>query len=1148
MDEPRASPVPDPRRQARWPVWRWLLIGLLTLAAALVLALWIGVEIIRRGDRPRRLVIDELHRLTGMQVRLDAVHPRWNGHTTLTGLRLTLPLQADPLLTAQSLEVRHQPLLALLWSGEPQLRRVEVAGLELRVQPDEHGRWNAAQAMQLLAGAAGAPAPGGEADWARVELRQGTITVLDAQGRTQLRSPFTLRFAPLQAMQQLDVQLPGLLTLRGQVSPRPPWLHELRLNSPDAGPLLKAALPDRAWPALAVNFTWRGQWREAALEGLLSDLLVGTPRFTARGPVALRWSEGRLGIEPAGLVLLDERHPQSPLTLRGGSLLLAQDQVVLRALGAAGLGHEAQLTGRWDLDQGQGRIEASYRGTWPPALRHSGVIDATVHLPRSGPRRITLALQTQGELADTSWRGLLRSDTSGLTWDHASTALRVEQLALRQDRRVLRLDGLAAWVEQDGSLLHLRRLDLPDAQLARTAAWWQITDGRWALASRIERWQPRGASFPVNLRLDAGGVAQRVERLTLLGDGGGWHATLQGTHHPAQARPLSLEVQARYAPAGPEAAPVVQSLSSRWQASGSLRPLALQWTGRVEARSPRWSDQTWPDVQATLRGEVTPQHVTAASDAVDWLAAQWNVQARYDLARQQAHVEAQLTRMDIGAAMEQAGVPVNGLVAGRLDAQLSAVLQDDGSPPQRVEGQWQVTDLHAGRVRGQRGRGRFTLEGRSLTLRDLQLSQADGEFSGEVRAQLTRDLRAQVRGGLRSFALHWPEQDLTVTIDGQTDLAVNLRQGASRGEVAGRFAVDWRQRRIGTVNVAGRMLDHDLLLEQIDGELLGGTLQGVARLALNDPLNSSADIRWQGVDGGTLQQVLGLPESEPLAGELAGSLTVAISQQPRALEPLQARLQVEPGLVWRGSTLGTIDLTAFIGPQRLVIDRGSIELLGGRSEMWLQWVRRAGDHALHLQVQARDLDLTQAAQLGGPMASPPVGRMRLDGSINGMLGRGESWFGRARLQLERSDLIGLAPVAALYDTLNLGQAGADPTGGGTATLSLGGNTVTLSDLHYFNRGTEIIGEVAVRDVWSPDGREVSGVAAGAARPLRDLGLPGVRTLDQLLRALQGNTAAVRIEGHLREGLAGLRSRSVPLDDLSQWFGRVLLNQGPGLTP
>jgi hypothetical protein len=257
------------------------------------------------------------------------------------------------------------------------------------------------------------------------------------------------------------------------------------------------------------------------------------------------------------------------------------------------------------------------------------------------------------------------------------------------------------------------------------------------------------------------------------------------------------------------------------------------------------------------------------------------------------------------------------------------------------------------------------------------------------------------------------------------------------------------------------------------------------------------------------------------------------SKDPRALEPLAIRLDVESEGRYRDVPFGDVHLTAYAGPQRFIVDASSIDVAHGRTRLWLSLSERDKRPFVHAVLGMEQLDLDLLVHSLAPNAN------RMPGLVSGQVrafGFASSPYraaGDADIRLTNSDLARSDIIGAVYNAMSLDIGELEPTGSGRADLRLEGETIELSRLRYFNRGTEVIAHGRLHELAKGVDSPITVYAAGTARPFREVEL--LNRIDDLLRALQASMTAVEAKGTLREP----KPRVIPLPNVSAALGRLL---------
>ena len=149
-------------------------------------------------------------------------------------------------------------------------------------------------------------------------------------------------------------------------------------------------------------------------------------------------------------------------------------------------------------------------------------------------------------------------------------------------------------------------------------------------------------------------------------------------------------------------------------------------------------------------------------------------------------------------------------------------------------------------------------------------------------------------------------------------------------------------------------------------------------------------------------------------------------------------------------------------------------------------------------------------------------------------------FGTGSLQIVDSDLVNVPFIKQLYNLLRVGIGSGKPNGTGSLDLQLDASRLDLTNIRYFNRGTEARAELRVKDIWAGTRSELEGSAIGTLRPLKDLKLPFLADVDDVLNALQSQLGvqSVLIEGTV----ADQKVRPVLFSELGSGFRGLLMGE------
>jgi len=117
-------------------------------------------------------------------------------------------------------------------------------------------------------------------------------------------------------------------------------------------------------------------------------------------------------------------------------------------------------------------------------------------------------------------------------------------------------------------------------------------------------------------------------------------------------------------------------------------------------------------------------------------------------------------------------------------------------------------------------------------------------------------------------------------------------------------------------------------------------------------------------------------------------------------------------------------------------------------------------------------------------------------------------------------------------------ASRQPDGTGDLTFHMEDGLLSLNNVHYFNRGTELRAVADIDEVWNIPDSPLVGTAAGTIRPFRDLRLPFLsgNDIDTVVTALQGNLTTVGLAGTVRD----YQLRPVAFEEVGQGLRMLLV--------
>jgi hypothetical protein len=704
---------------------------------------------------------------------------------------------------------------------------------------------------------------------------------------------------------------------------------------------------------------------------------------------------------------------------------------------------------------------------------------------------------------------------------------------------------------------------------------YHYADGTWTATVRAQDLPIPQTPDTAQIALDARGDREAVKLQQAILRAAGVTAEATGTYVYALPKPLDLEVQLQETTFNPPRAvarngsgpptttaadaPADRSvrLQGKVRGTGRLRgtisPLALDIQGRLMAQDLALRTRHLGDAEVEVSGGLTDQALQLATTEMDVLGGTWNWSANYPFATRRATVRVRVDHLplaDVAEALQlhvdvdgpasttqpatanassPAGVPMlRGVATGTLTIETPGLdlAQARGDGMVRIDGpQVQLRTSAVPPLAAQSAQAHIMIADGRLEISpearqgDLPKSGVDGG-EGVLRGRLTADLReperitAQLR--LDDWILRYGKKEGRMRLSGDVQGTVDVRTVSGNAEARTRTELWYEGQRIGQIGAAATLAGRVVNVSQLGADLLGGKLEGSARVNLDNLVASNATLQWQDLDAERL--ALFQPLLDGAAGTYSGSITVAPDRDPRALEPLKATaVLTSRGGNYRGIPIGDGRAEVYASPTRLVLNRSVLDIAGGRVTLWGRTIQRNGQWTTNqFRIAAEKLDLNTIVQSLRPGSEEMIGLVSGEMDTLGDPRRPHALSGGGTLRIEQSDLVNSDIVAALYSALNIGATGRQTAGHGRMTFRFEQGDAHINELYYFNRGVQIRGTGVVKDVLNLPNSPIDLTAAGTARPLRDVKLPLLTDLDEIIGVLQSHVTTVRATGTLAD--------------------------------
>jgi hypothetical protein len=383
-------------------------------------------------------------------------------------------------------------------------------------------------------------------------------------------------------------------------------------------------------------------------------------------------------------------------------------------------------------------------------------------------------------------------------------------------------------------------------------------------------------------------------------------------------------------------------------------------------------------------------------------------------------------------------------------------------------------------------------------------------------------------------------------------------------------------------------------LQQLQGDLLGGTVTGNAMVDLDHLFGSSKiDLAWKDLQSERVVRLY--PGLKGMGGNFSGTATLHPATAPRPLEPLALDVYTHPDKGhWKTVNFGGIEFHAYLGEHRLIasdLQPSTIHLgKGGSIDLWFS----SSDHidtvplpngqerptgvtvsnqftltlrALEIDPFVNAFDPTHQAGFGrirgkvhilsapktrpmtvaappttGPTTGPSRANQALaqrqEDSLKYLL---QSTILDGDLYIGDTDLGNFGPIAFLYNLMHLGKNIRKPTGYGTIALHMERGNLHISNLDYFNRGIEVTGVALISEIWKLEKAPIEGSAVGSLSPLKDIKLPVFAEVGALLTQSQRGLTAVIFKGTVAHP-GSVYLKQLGLSELGSELRGILLNE------
>lgn len=1118
---------------------RWAIRISIVLLVVLLLA-GLATQIVLMTDLPRQWILRAAGEQLGLDVTAGSLSVGWMGRTVIGELAVTAPLSEGQVLRVETVDLSHRsiPLLAITRSLGLDSVRVDRPQLDLR--RDANGRWNVQDVVaRLIAHANRAPDRRGTFALPRVDVRGALVRIAEPNEDVQTVGPVDV-FGTSNGLSAwgFSLKAPKGTRLHGELAQGGNWPHRVDFHiEPNDLPLGMMRMADLQ--SIHVSGRWTGQVRDNGLAGTLRLDRFDIGVAVVAGAVDVILQGDGLVLTPQDLAVIEPNLAGQSLRFTAGNVRLDRDAAKADRLVVAADSGAAQISGHWDFDQRGGEWSAN----WAGSLRgqggeHDGTARVAIKSPLSGRKEMTLrtALTVRnpvGELrVDTEIRG------AGGDWRKTLWEASAEELVWTSRARQVDLSGAGLKVALDWPKVQLASLKLPDTQRIDAAAELDVQTLQWRVQVDAKGVKPLSGQGPdLDIRIHGSGNREEAVISELGITKGDRLATAKGRLSLPSGEIHGAHLSARWSDRRSGSAESATETPGQWtcevEVEGQVRPMDLRFGGAIAGRRVRLGRQTVPQMSVPLQGTVNPEYVQIATESFDLLGGRWQLSGRHELSKPLTQLALMIDNLSLQAAAEMAGSPLK--YQGQAKARLQLAVPGFAMDKALAYGSWEIADLRIPPFEARQGRGTLRIADGLARLDEIRLEQEGGQALGSMQFRLDQPQRLSIEFKTTQWPLEWEPQAVRLLADTEAKGTVDVQKKSLDGEatISGLLVV--ADEHFGRLSASARLRERTLDVHAFRCDLLGGLVEGSARVPLDQWTGSTGRMQWQGIEPNALTPWW--PRAAQFAGRLSGTLdAVEADKTLRPLEPLRVELHAQiPDGRFAQAQLADCHIVAYVGPNRFVVDRMDAHVLGGVAKGWAR--ARPGPERVYLTavVDFNDIDLGQF--VSSDATDKVVGRL---GGRTTIL-TSTDWrylSGQADLEITRSDLVDAPIVRTLYDTLSLGLGQTEPEGTGQVKLRFDGTCIRIPSFAYFNRGVEIRGAGQIVDFTLAGQSPVEGYAVGSTRVLRGVRLPGVRELDRLMASMQTGVASVAIDGTLSD----TKVTVVPLPAVSGALRNLLWSQ------
>ena len=1105
----------------------------------LAIAATAAVLVIINTDVPQKMIIKALNNELDMNVNAASLRTSFWGKTTITDFNISIPMENSPLLEIPEMEISHTSIPILLFSGFT-VKSVKILDPVVNINEDQTGRWNiqefAYRIEQLTAGQ-------GQTEFAlpKIDVINASCVVSDNTGRIEKVEPINFKGdSAKQHLWDFDLDAASQIKLSGKIAEGGDWSHEanIDINSlPVPVRNLIGSIPE----SLAVKAGWTGRFRGDALEGQLHLEDMQTGQIQANGTMNIENSSAGLSISIEDLLIKGLKAPVGQVKLTGGQVKYdGRDVQALRILVEAAE-NKASFSGRWNLNDRQGDFNCFCNGTLSEQnISYESTLYGMIYLPVIGNKEVTVSVNIKGRSPWGKWNSEGEILGRGTKWAGSQWQVNIPDLTWNGTDTNINARDVRAEISASWPVIKLVNLESENAEQLKAEGEFSADTNRWTIKFDAKDFKINETQkVPIDLKFDAGGNLQSIAvkelaavykdlKLEAAGDVNVPSRELSDAHAKATIilRPIS--------DSNDSLADFSGNIVCETEISGIVWPTRLNLQAILSGDNISFNKKNIEPVKIPWEAQIDTNGVKYNASHFKLFDGTWDLDGQYKFTGRSIQLALNTKQVSLQPVMALFDLPIEcrGMTGTNLDVNLST----NDISQMVISGNWNIKDMVISPIEAQSAEGRIRIQNGIAVFDRIHLEQENGVANAEAWFRLDQPQFVYVDVDSQKWPMDFLENNLSLISDANGTATLDLSKRTMKGKGNLSTSVSVNDKKLADIStelgIEERLLDLNNL--KIDG--LGGSANGKINIPLDDWTNSKASVDWNDINISEFASYW--PDFNGLDGKSSGSLIASPADEKRAFEPLQININ---GKLYEGSYhyagVGEYDVSAYLGRDRLLIDKAEIKAMNGTIKYSGSISKRKEGLSTYVNVDFSQIELNQLEHLLFRNAKLVLGEVSGKGMLV-IVSDLHGLTGEVNIQLDKSDLAHTVIVGSLYNTMKLKFGNKEPKGQGQISLRFEGSSLQIPSFYYFNRGVEIRGSGTIEDLTKGGASPVKGYAVGSARPLKGISLLGINELDQLMASLQTNVSSVKIEGTLGDP----KVVPVPFQEISSGLRALLWNQ------